>query len=254
MASMIDRAGRRTLMAAWLVLTLSAVSTPGHAQTFQGRVRGQGTQEPVETALVKLLDEDGDERAITIADSAGFYRLEAEDPGVFRLVAERIGYRPFESPLLQALDPEGVYPIDLDMAPAPVELRGFTVRTDRLPEEEADRTVRQIIGLSPKSLRFRSVDFAMIQDHLERAHTLVDVMRWEFGPAILVYETPDGPCFAHRSRGCLPVYLNGLPLNRDFMPEVPLDMVFRIQVLASTDGSIVYPSGAVLLYTEAWLR
>jgi hypothetical protein len=219
MASMIDRAGHRTLMVAWLVLALSAVSTPGHAQTFQGRVRGQGTQEPVETALVKLLDEDGDELAITIADSAGFYRLEAEDPGVFRLVAERIGYRPFESPLLQALDPEGVYPIDLDMAPAPVELRGFTVMTDRLPEEEADRTVR-----------------------------------WEFGPAILVYETPDGPCFAHRSRGCLPVYLNGLPLNRDFMPEVPLDMVFRIQVLASTDGSIVYPSGAVLLYTEAWLR
>jgi hypothetical protein len=250
----IPRVGRLTLACGLAALALTLFTHAVEAQTFQGRVLGQGTQEPVGTALVKLVDEDGAELAITIADSAGLYRVEAEEPGVFRLVAERIGYRPLESPLLEALDPNGTYPIDLEMTPAPVELRGFTVMTDRLPEEEADRTVRQIIGLSPKSLRFRSVDFLTLQDHLARAHTLVDVMRWEFGAGIIVYETRDGPCFGYRGRSCLPVYLNGLALNRDFIAGVPLDMVFRVQVLTPNDGSVMYPGGAVLLFTEAWLR
>ncbi len=206
------------------------------------------------TALVRLVDENGDELAITIADPAGSYRLEADEPGIFRLIGERIGYLPFETPLLEAGRSDGVYPIDIEMTPAPVELRGFTVMTDRVPEEQADRSVQLITGLHPNSLRFRAIDFEALQDHLRRAHTLVDVVRWEFGAGIIVYETPDGPCFEYRGRSCLPVYLNGLALHRDFVAGVPLDMVFRVQVLTPTDGSVVYPAGAVLLFTEGWLR
>jgi hypothetical protein len=137
------------------------------------------------------------------------------------------------------------------MTAAPVELQGFTVRVS---EDDADREVRKIIGLSPTSLRFRPVRFDALQDHVARSHTLVDVVRWEYAPAILVRETSNGPCFQYRNRSCLPVFLNGLRLNRDFMTDVPLDMVYRIQVLTPTDGSIAYPSGALLLYTESWLR
>ena len=239
---------------ALVALLFGAFVSPATAQTFQGRVTGQSGEGPVATALVRLVDEAGEQVAISIADNSGLYRLQASGPGVFRIQAERVGFQPVETPLLEALNPEGVYPIDLEMVAAPVELRGFTVLTDRLPEEQADRMVRRIIGLSPNSLRFRSVDFDALQDHLARSHTLVDVMRWEYSPAIIVYETPDGPCFEYRSQRCLPVYLNGMVLNRDFMPGVPLDMVFRLQVITPTDGSVAYPAGAVLLYTESWLR
>jgi len=245
-----------TRLAALVAIPLLSgiVVSPASAQLFQGRVTGQSGEGPVATALVRLVDEAGEQLAISIADNAGLYRLQAPGPGVFRIQAERLGFQPVETPLLEALNPDGVYPIDLEMTAAPVELRGFTVLTDRLPEAEADRMVRRIIGLSPSSLRFRSVDFAALQDHLARSHSLVDVMRWEYAPAILVYETPNGPCFEYRSQRCLPVYLNGMALNRDFMPDVPLDMVFRLQVVTPTDGSVVYPAGAVLLYTESWLR
>lgn len=243
----------RVVVAAVTVL-LSAFSAPARAQTFQGRVTGQGDGQPVATALVKLVDEEGEQLALTIADSAGLYRLEADEPGTFRLVAERIGYRPFETPLLAAGIAEGLYPIDIEMAPAPVELRGFTVMTDRLPEAVADRAVQQITGMHPNSLRFRPVGYQALQDHAVRAHTLVDVVRWEHSPVLTVYETRDGPCFEYRRRNCLDVYLNDLRLTDDFVQGVPLDMLFRVQVILPSDGSVAYPSGAVLLYTEAWLR
>ena len=242
----------RIFLPAMVGLTMSA--SGADAQTFRGRVTDQGSGEPVVTALVKLVDEAGKERAITIADSAGLYRLEADEPGIFRLVAERIGFRPFETPLLEVGLPEGVYPIDIEMAPAPVELRGFTVMTDRVPEEQVDRTVQLITGLHPNSLRFRPLGFDALQDHAVRAHSIVDVVRWEYGPSLIVYETPDGPCMQFRNRNCLPVFLNGLGITRDFIEGVPLDMLYRVQVILPTDGSVVYPTGAVLMYTEAWLR
>ncbi len=229
--------------------SLTAVSEV-EAQRFEGRVRGQRDLAPVATALVKLVDEDGDDVAITIADATGVYRLDAEEPGLFRLVAERIGFQPFESPLLEARDRSGVYPIDIEMTPVPIEIEGLTV----LSENEADRSVQQIIGLSPKSLRFRPVTYEQILNHLDRAHSLVDVVRWEFAPQVLIRETSDGPCFEWRSQHCLPVYLNSMRLDQFFMPDVPLDMVHRLHIITPSDGSVIYPGGALLLFTESWLR
>ena len=227
---------------------------PLTAQTFEGRVLGVSGEGPVGTALVRLVDAEGEQRAISISAADGFYRLRAPEPGVYRIEAERIGYTTVESPLLEALRADGVYPIDLEMAAAPVELLGLTVETARLSEERADHTVRMIIGLHPNSLRFRPVGYETLQDHLARAHTLTDVVRWEFAPAVLVRETRSGPCFEYRTNRCLPVYLNSMRLDEDYMPDLPLDMLYRVQVVTPTDGSVVYPGGAVLLYTEAWLR
>lgn len=255
---MAVRNRRRTLLLVRILVLVVILSSwaplTAAGQVFQGRVTGASAEEPVATALVRLVDVEGGQLAISIADSAGFYRVEVPGPGTYRLEAERIGYQPVETPLLEAINPDGVFDIDLVMTPAPVELRGFSVMTNRLADEEADHTVRMIIGLHPNSLRFRPISFLQLQDHLARAHTLIDVMRWEFGAGIIVYETRDGPCFEYRGRSCLPVYLNGLAINRDFVQGVPLDMVFRIQVVTPTDGSVVYPGGAVLLFTEAWLR
>ena len=241
-------------LAALLLVLVTLGTAPVAAQTFEGRVLGASGEGPVGTALVRLVDESGEQRAISISDANGFYRLRAPEPGVYRIDAERIGYTKVESPLFEALRPDGVYPIDLEMAAAPVELLGLTVETDRLSEERADHTVRMITGLHPKSLRFRPVGYETLQNHLARAHTLTDVVRWEFAPAVLVRDTRDGPCFEYRSNSCLPVYLNSLRLDADFMTDLPLDMLFRVQVITPTDGSVIYPGGAVLLYTEAWLR
>lgn len=244
------------VVAATATTSAAAAATPlaASAQTFQGRVLEQGTDQPVPTALVRLVDEEGERLAISIADSSGLYRVEAPEPGVYRLEAERLGFETFRTPLLEAGAAEGTYPIDLVMRADPYELPGFTVETNRVTEEDADREIRRMIGASVASLRFRPIDFEEIQDHVAKGHSLVDVMRWTNNPGLTVFRTSDGPCFSVRGRGCLPVYLNGLPLRRDFVEAAPLDMVYRIVIVTPTDPVMPYGGGAVLLYTEAWLR
>lgn len=227
---------------------------PLRAQTFAGRVIEDGSDQPVAAALVRLLDDEGEQIAIAIADSSGAYRLRAPEPGIYRLDAERIGFETFQTPLLDAGFADRSYPIDLVLRSDPLELPGFTVETARVSDERADREIRVMIGLNNASLRYRPIGFEEIQDHVDKAHTLVDVMRWSNNGGLVVSRRQDGPCFSLRGRGCLPVYLNGLPLRRDFVEGAPLDMLYRIVIVTPTDGTMAYPGGAVLLYTEAWLR
>lgn len=237
-----------TLVAALLLAPRAAA-----AQIFQGRVIDQGNQ-PVGVALVRLVDEDGSQQAVTLADSVGLYRLAAPRPGTYRLQAARIGYRSFESPQLDAADRSGVHRLDLVLEAEPVALPGFTVEGERMSNRDADREIRRIIGLSVGSLRYRPIRLNEIQRHIEAGRALPDLLRWTNTVSLDVTYTRDGPCFSLRARGCLPVYLNGLQLNRDFMVDVPLDMVHSIVIISPGDGSLAFPSGAVLLYTEAWLR
>lgn len=254
-----EASGRRV---AWLdlaalpaLVALHAASpAPLHAQIFQGRVVEEGTDAAVPTALVTLLDDEGEELAVSIADSTGAYRVEADEPGVYRLQAERIGYGTVRTPLLEAGALDGTYPVDIVLRTDPYELPGFTVEMERVSDEEADREIQLMVGLHPASLRYPPIGYEEIQDHVERAHTLVDLMRWRNNAGLVVSRRDDGPCFSLRGRGCLPVYLNGLQLRGDFVEGVPLDMIYRIVILSPTDGTFAYGGGAVLLYTEAWLR
>lgn len=227
-----------------LVLAVPALAA---AQTLQGRVLDELDESPIPTALVRLVDESGSQSAITAADSSGFFRITAPEPGVYRVVAERLGYEPFETPLLETRDVDGTYPLDLLMRPAPIPIRGLEISTD-----QADREIRLMIGMHPNSLRVAPIRYETIRDHAERAHDLSGLIRWG-NMHVVVIQTTDGPCYQVRGRGCLPVYLNGAFMNRKMIPVIPLDMLDTIVVLMPKE-SIAYPGGAVLLYTAAWLR
>ena len=60
---------------------LLAVPSPAVAQTFLGSVLDDENEEPVVTALVRLITAAGEEQVI-----------EAPAPGVYRLKAARLGY------------------------------------------------------------------------------------------------------------------------------------------------------------------
>lgn len=229
--------------------TLATLVQPATAQTIQGRVLDDRDDGPVATALVRLVDESGEERALTAADTAGAYRLDVPEPGVYRIVAERIGYDPFSTPLIETLDEEGVYPLDLLMRRSPVPIRGLEITA-----EHVDRTVRRMIGVSLRSLRADPVRAPEIRSHAERAHDVTDMVRWQNLAGIEVYESVDGPCFFMRRRGqCMPVFLNGFPVPSELTSVVPLDMLHTMVVVFPLE-TILYPSGGILLYTEAWLR
>lgn len=227
---------------------LAALASPGAAQTMRGRVLDDQDDRPVATALVRLVDASGDERAITVADSSGAYRISAPEPGVYRLVAERLGYDPFETPLLEAGDPDGSYPLDLLMRRAPIPIRGIEVSA-----EQAEREIRLVIGMSPRSLRAAPIHADELRAYVEKGYDLTAMMRWGSFAGMVVRRTTEGPCYEVRGRSCLEVYLNGFRMNPGIVETIPLEMLHAAVVLYPNE-SIAYPAGAVLLYTEAWLR
>ena len=239
---------RRNLLCV-LLLPVLALARPATAQTIQGRVLDEEDDRPVSTTLVRLVDEEGVERALTAADAMGAYHLAAPEPGIYRIEAERIGYDLFATPLMEIVEPKGVYPIDLLMRRSPVPIRGLEVTAD-----DVDRTVRQMLGVSIRSLRADPVRAPEIRSHAERSHDLADMIRWQNLAGIEVFDDLEGPCFfLRRHRACMPVFLNGFPMPSQLTPVIPLDMVHTMVVVFPLE-SILYPAGGVLLYTEAWLR
>lgn len=210
-----------------------------------------GGDRGVPRALVRLMDGEGGQVAITMTDDVGRYALEAPAPGEYRLVAEQLGYEPFRTPLLEVGDPAGVYPVDLAMRRAPLPIRGLTVTADRLAAIE--REIRLDLGVSPRSLRVGPIDRSGIEEHLARGHQLEDLVRWSNIPGVVVKRTTEGPCFQVRNRGCLRVYLNRMPLAPELAQTVPLEVAETV-VIVLPNETISYPGGAVILYTSGWIR
>ncbi len=231
-----------------------AFSAPSiEAQTLGGTVFDRSDDTPVSGALVRLVDTTGVAVAMSVSDDVGEYRLIAEAPGTYRIEARRLGYRDFETPLLEVLSSEGRYEIDLVLETAPVELPGFTVETRRWGPQEVDRRVRLAVGLAPASLRLEPVLRETLVEHAERAHTVADMVRWQNAAGLVTKETTEGPCIQARGGGCLPFYLNDVRFNPELIDVLPIDMLEMVVVLYPNE-SIAYPGGAILMYTEAWIR
>ena len=237
---------------AWgLVLGPAAGSL--EAQVLQGRVVDQSDESAISGVLVRLVDSTGVAVAVTVSNDEGGYEVDAPEPGTFRIQAARLGFRDFETPMLEVLSPEGRYEVELVLQPAPVELPGFTVETRRWGPAEVRRRVQLAVGVSPASLRMQPILKETLIDHAERAHSLADMMRWTNAAGLITMETDEGPCVQARGRGCLPYYLNDVRLNDEFIDTLPLDMLEMVVVLYPNE-TIAYGSGAILMYTEAWIR
>ncbi len=233
-----------------LVVVALTLPLPSSAQVLQGRVVDGERLRPLPTALVRLLDEERNALVISVADSLGGYRLTAPGPGRYYVSVEHLGYETFVSHLLEMGRADGVYPVGLEMRSDPVAIAGITVRADRFASIQ--RRLRTLIGMRPSSLRVKPMMRPEIDDHVDRGHTLEDIIRWGDLPSITVKASTEGPCFQYRSRGCIEVFLDGVHVNPEFVTVLPLDLVEAIVIVMPTE-SIVYEAGAILLYSAGWI-
>lgn len=247
--------GRRVAPAFLPLLLLALVPLPTRAQVIQGQVVDEEDERPIPQALVALYRADGEQAVATLSDSAGFYRLEVPGPGEYHLMAEGLGFEDFRSHLLSIQDPEGLYPLDLAVRRVPIPLRGLDVTVDRM--EVLEKPIQLLIGVSPRSLRWEPILRDRIVEHMEKGHNLPDLIRWS-NLGVVVRTGRDGVCFEIRG-SCVPVVLNGFPLTTrldgtsgPWAEMIPLEMV-EVVVVVSRHESILYPAGAVLLYTSGWL-
>jgi hypothetical protein len=217
-------------------------------QAVAGRVLDAATRAPVPVALVTLVDGSGSSRGATAADSAGAYRLDVPSPGSYVLRAEALGYERYESPAVAVEAGDGIVSVDLLLRAVPIPIRGVEVSA-----EQVNRRLRAFLGMAPGLLRVRPIGSATIERHAERGESLGEMVRWLQIPNLQVLSTRQGPCYQHRGRGCMPVYLDGVRLSRSSPYALPLEMMSTVVILLPTE-TVAWPEGAVHVFTIGFMR
>ncbi|UCC25811.1 MAG: carboxypeptidase regulatory-like domain-containing protein [Gemmatimonadales bacterium] len=231
---------------------IGLLAGPGwvRAQVLQGTVLDEEAGRPVPAVLVALQDANGRQRAASLSDSLGFYRLNAPGAGDYYLVAEGLGIDVFRSHLLAVAARDEAYGLDILVRRVPVPIQGIEVTVEQ--RLALERSLRHLIGVSPGSLRVRPIHRDEILRQAARGNGLVELLREWGGPSVVVMRTVDGPCFNLRGR-CVPVYLNDARIPRGFGDAVPVELAGVVLVLLPGE-SVRYPGGGVFLYTSGWIR
>jgi len=99
-------------------------------QSARGRVLDATTQDPIQGALVLLLDSGQSVQGGFLTDGEGRFLIQAPGPGQYTIRAERIGYATASSPPFQLLAKETVE-VPIFTVQAPVELGGLAVKGRR---------------------------------------------------------------------------------------------------------------------------
>jgi hypothetical protein len=249
-------------MARWLIalaLTGLLPASPATAQVVSGRVLEDGTNRPVDGALVSLVDTRGDTKVQTLADAAGRFSIAPKKAGDYIIQAERIGYETMRSPLF-AMTPEGAVEMDLVMELQPIGLEGFEVTT----ESEAVTLLRSI-GHTPDELGARWIDRAKIEK-VRTALRPTDVIKWQAipgvrvrvysGSAVLEPLCVESLRFGHP--GCALTVLNGVVVDPVEVNQLDPGIIEAMAVLSPADAATLYGTqggnGAVLIWTRTGIR
>src|SRR5919205_2003625 len=117
---------RAVLSLAALALAVLAPARPLPAQIVRGTVVAQGSNEPVASTIVRLVDASGNRLAGAISDQDGRFAIKAPSPGRYTLHADRIGFKsvnsaPFELAAGETIEQKLVAPA------VPTMLAGITV-------------------------------------------------------------------------------------------------------------------------------
>lgn len=121
----MQRCGLRVLL---FTVALALAAAAGlSAQTVGGTVVETATGEPIQGAVVALVDSLGTRRDAVLSDAQGQYSLQAPAPGIYRVRAERVGYAATSSSPL-ALDPGEQVTQPLSMSPVHVTLDAVVAR------------------------------------------------------------------------------------------------------------------------------
>lgn len=225
------------------------------AQTIVGTVLEEGSDRPVGSALVSLVGAHGRRTAEALSDAAGRFSLKPGSEGEYVIVASRLGYEEFRSPLL-ALTREGSVEMDLLMRAMPLGLEGLEVSV-----ESAAVELLRSVGHTPSGLGRRWIDRHKIES-VTSALRLEDVIRWQGIPGVLVEYFNQSPALSplcvkstHAGRApCALTVLNGVVIDPIEVNQLDPHSIEAIAVLSPSDATTLYGTaasgGAVLI----WLR
>jgi len=255
----VSAAARGSGVAVLLALLVAAPALS--AQTIVGRVLDDARNSPVAGAIVRLLDEEDEERAQAIADSLGRFTLAPPENGHYVLEAVRLGYERTRSPLLD-MHEGGSVPLDLMMTPLPIGLEGFQVTV----QQEVSELLAPM-GLTPARLGNRWIDHDFIESVQVKAD-IGSVIRWKNIPGAYVINGDNATSFSGTPRlciqlqrgrgagggnGCALLVLNGMVVPPEAAALIDPAAFDAVAVLLPTEATTYWGTlggaGAVLMWT-----
>lgn len=219
-----------------------------HAQVVVGRIIEAQSSRPLAAAVVRLIDDSGAGRGSTATDQLGRYRIAVPGFGVYLVRVEQLGYESQDSETIEVQSVADTLTVDFRLRPAPIPIRGVQVDADRV-----NRRIREFLGMNPGLLRIKPIRHTIVQDFVVRGSNVSEMIASQPIPNLQVLRTREGPCFQFRSRGCMPVYLDGARLTRRTANDIPLEMLATAVVLLPNEV-IAYPEGAVHLLSIGFMR
>jgi len=226
------------------------------AQTVAGRVIADTDGIPLRNVSVSLLLESGDAVGRTLTDDEGRFVLQAPTPGVYRVVADHLGYRRLESPLA-TVGPDQMMTIDFELPIDPIEVEGIGVEVQR--RAELKRRIAQY-GVSMDHVGARFIP----RSEIERRPTALNigqVLQWQNLAGVTIEwsnSVPPALCVkvTRLRASCATVVLDGNVVSEEFAASIPLEMLEAVLILTPVEATLSYGTdgdGAVLLFTRAGL-
>lgn len=132
---------RRSMRIAFFSLGISGsvagIPTAVAAQWIEGRLTEEASGQPVAGAQVVLADEGGSDLQSVLTGPTGAFRLRAPAPGVYRVRADRIGYRSTWSELLR-LGAADTVALAMKVPTEAVDLGAISVQVDQRCRDRSD--------------------------------------------------------------------------------------------------------------------
>ncbi|MFO7893208.1 MAG: carboxypeptidase-like regulatory domain-containing protein [Longimicrobiales bacterium] len=189
------------------------IAVPGLAsgQTVTGRVVDDSTDSGIPGVALALVDTAGVPIARAFSNETGWFELRAEQGGILRIRAERMGYATTASAAFRA-GPTDVVQVELRLATEPVELPALTVIAHSRPHDL--RLANW--GFYERRERYRGLGRAVFYDAEElnesNAVRITDLIR-NLPDLRLVHEGHRIIIRDRRGRRTIPVFLDGHPLR-----------------------------------------
>lgn len=218
---------RWTILIAAGLLTLAA--GPLDAQTIRGVLLDSESGVPVAGGTVTLLTTDSTVVTAVIAGDDGEFEIEAPEAGVYRLKAERIGYRASATPPIE-LGEDASVEIEYRLSTEAVVLRPLTVLA------YSRRPAGPLGGFYERAERGAFGDF-ITREEIERSSPFYasDLLRTI--PGVRLIPTRFGQVAVFRGNRCLPeIFLDGMRVGTGSIDDLVSP--------ASLEGIEVYRSGA----------
>lgn len=220
--------GAAMLAAAMLYL---AAASPLVAQTVAGKLLEAFSNRPIAGADVTLVSTQGAAAARAKTGNDGAFLATAPAPGVYRVRAEKAGYRTVVSPAVELRAGDQIYFI-WRMTPDTAHLQAVSVTA-------TGRKTGLLSGFAQRLQRHAAGHF-ITRDQIEKAHPLYVSDLLSRVPGLVVEPSPNGfGNVVRTTEGCVPeVFLDGLryPLLGETIDQIanPEDL----------EGIEVYPHAA----------